>query len=1042
MALLFVTFGFAMGLGTFVEDRYGIATARIWIYNAWWFELLVLFFVVNFIGNIKRYSLQKRENWAVLVLHLSWVFIILGAFVTRYVSDEGLLSLREGETSDTYISDNTYITAFVDGNYKGKDLRKGMQKQVLFSPFARNYYHWKSDFKGKEYDISYVKFIHGVKKDFEEDEKGNRYLKIVVPVGAQREEYYIKDGGAKMIAGALFTFNQEVPGALQITERDTLIYINAPVEGSYIKMRDIGKIPEGATSIYDYMTPIAANAPTELYLRAMYAFGNVEFVASEIVRGREAVLPLEHNEITKDSVDGIVLRISSGGEAKEVTVMGKKGVVGIPTTVKVNDLDFHLSYGSREEQLPFSVRLNDFIATKYPGTERSYASYKSEVTVLPKEGQPFDYPIYMNHILNYKGYRLFQASFSPDEKGTVLSVNHDDLGTTLTYIGYILLFLSLLAFMFVGKSHFRKLSAQLRELQQKRINKVVTVLLLLSVGIASAQQYPSEKQLDSILKATTVSREHAAKFGSLLIQDEGRIKPVNTFSSELLRKVGKRDTFRGMNSDQVLLSMLQVPAMWYYFDIMYVKKDNDSLHNYLGVKKGVKRIPAISLYKADGGYKLAPFLEKVYATNNPNQFEKDIKEVDQRLGLLNRALYGEIFKIFPVPADPNHRWISRLDYVENSEIVKDTLYGKVIREAIPVYLSLVKEGIRTGDYSQADNFLEGLKQNQLRYSKMLIPSETKIKAELWYNKINVFEQLFQAYLYVSLLLFTVLVLAVFSSKRLYNRLLTIGKTLLWLFFIAHTAGLIVRWYISGHAPFSDAYESMIYVAWSTMGAGLLFGRRSWWALASTSFVSSMLLMIAHWNWLDPSIGTLQPVLNSYWLMLHVAVIVGSYGPFALGAILGALSMLLMIFTTIKNRDKVHVVLKELLIVNELSLTVGLVMLTIGNFLGGMWANESWGRYWGWDPKETWALVSIMVYALVIHLRLVPGMRGKWLFSLMSLLAFFSILMTYFGVNFYLSGMHSYASGEKIITPTFVYYAVGVVILLAILSYIRNKRYEN
>ena len=408
------------------------------------------------------------------------------------------------------------------------------------------------------------------------------------------------------------------------------------------------------------------------------------------------------------------------------------------------------------------------------------------------------------------------------------------------------------------------------------------------------------------------------------------------------------------------------------------------------------------------------------------------------MGLLNRALYGEIFKIFPVPADPNHRWISRLDYVENPEIVKDTLYGKVIREAIPVYLSLVKEGIRTGDYSQADNFLEGLKQNQLRYSKMLIPSETKIKAELWYNKINVFEQLFQAYLYVSLLLFTVLVLAVFSSKRLYNRLLTIGKTLLWLFFIAHTAGLIVRWYISGHAPFSDAYESMIYVAWSTMGAGLLFGRRSWWALASTSFVSSMLLMIAHWNWLDPSIGTLQPVLNSYWLMLHVAVIVGSYGPFALGAILGALSMLLMIFTTIKNRDKVHVVLKELLIVNELSLTVGLVMLTIGNFLGGMWANESWGRYWAWDPKETWALISILVYATVAHLRLVPFFRNAYLYHTAVLWAFSVIVMTSYGVNYYLVGLHSYATGDPVPIPSWVYATVAFLVIVSVFAYFKYR----
>ena len=198
-------------------------------------------------------------------------------------------------------------------------------------------------------------------------------------------------------------------------------------------------------------------------------------------------------------------------------------------------------------------------------------------------------------------------------------------------------------------------------------------------------------------------------------------------------------------------------------------------------------------------------------------------------------------------------------------------------------------------------------------------------------------------------------------------------------------------------------------------------------------------MIAHWNWMDPAIGTLQPVLNSYWLMLHVAVIVASYGPFALGMLLGAINLLLMIFTTKNNAFTLKKIQQELTIVNELSLTVGLVMLTIGNFIGGMWANESWGRYWGWDPKETWALISIMIYAFVIHLRLVPKMRSLWAFNFMSVVAFGSILMTYFGVNFYLIGMHSYATGDKIITPTFVYYAIGVVLLLGILSFVKSKK---
>lgn len=198
-------------------------------------------------------------------------------------------------------------------------------------------------------------------------------------------------------------------------------------------------------------------------------------------------------------------------------------------------------------------------------------------------------------------------------------------------------------------------------------------------------------------------------------------------------------------------------------------------------------------------------------------------------------------------------------------------------------------------------------------------------------------------------------------------------------------------------------------------------------------------MIAHWSWMDPSIANLQPVLDSYWLMIHVAVIVASYGPFALGMIIGIISLLLILFINKKNSLKIKLNIKELTIVNEISLTVGLIMLTIGNFLGAMWANESWGRYWGWDPKETWALISILIYAFVIHMRLIPSLKGMWLFNLMSIVAFASIMMTYFGVNFYLVGLHSYASGDKIITPNFVYYSILFVFLLGLFSYFKKDR---
>ena len=887
MAILFIAFAIAMAVGTFVENDYDTDTARIWVYNTWWFEAIMGLFVVNFIGNISRYRLLKRENWAVLVLHLSWVFIIVGAGVTRYFGNEGVISLREGETTNTYLSDRTYITVMVDGNYQGAPLRKKKQKEVLFSSHTSNHYQWSSDFKGKPFSITYKSFK---------------------------------------------------------------------------------RIGEG--------------------------------------------------------MNALVLEVVSDNQRKEVTVMGKRGVQHPPATITLNGLQFHLSYGAREEKLPFSLTLNDFIAEKYPGTENSYASFKSKVTVS-RGGESFLYDIEMNHILNYQGYRLFQSSFHPDEQGTILSVNRDFWGTLITYIGYILLFGSLLAFMFVGKSRFRKLNQQLKDLQAKR----VAIVLVLCFGSLATAQTPM----------VVPNKAHAEKFGAMLIQDDGRFKPVNTFSSELLRKLSKHDTYKGLTSDQVLLSMLLSPQAWYESDIIYVKKANDSLHRFLGVPEGSKWVKPKDFFDANGQYKLAPLLKDIYNTNTPNQFQKDFKEVDQRIGLLNRALQGDIFKVFPVPNDPNHKWISHLDYVNDTLQITDPLYKQFVKNALPAYLILLQQATETGDYSKADKVLDNIKLQQEFYSAEVLPSPAKIQTELWYNRINIFEQLFQAYLYLGTVLFIVLLWHIFMPKQIFRRLTQIGIALLWICFILHTVGLAVRWYLSGHAPFSDAYESMIYVGWSAIGVGLFFSRRSPLTVVATAFVTAMILMIAHWNWMDPAIGTLQPVLNSYWLMLHVAVIVGSYGPFALGMLLGVINLLLMIVTTRKNAHKINLIQQELTIVNELALTVGLVMLTIGNFLGGMWANESWGRYWGWDPKETWALISIMVYALVIHLRLIPHWRGRWAFNFMSIVAFGSILMTYFGVNFYLTGMHSYATGDKIITPAFVYYAVGIVLLLGLVSYLRVRK---
>jgi cytochrome c-type biogenesis protein CcsB len=321
-----------------------------------------------------------------------------------------------------------------------------------------------------------------------------------------------------------------------------------------------------------------------------------------------------------------------------------------------------------------------------------------------------------------------------------------------------------------------------------------------------------------------------------------------------------------------------------------------------------------------------------------------------------------------------------------------------------------------------------------------MPSERKVELELFYNEYDIFKSLFAYYMYASLLMFIVVIINIFNDKKLIRVLIQVCTGIILLLFVYHTIGLGIRWYISGHAPWSNGYESMIYVSWATMLFGVIFGKRSPLTLAATTFVTSMLLMVAHWNWMDPSIGNLVPVLDSYWLMVHVAIIVASYGPFTIAMVLGMLSLILYIFTNKKNKKKMNLAINEITTINEMSITIGLVMLTIGNFLGGIWANESWGRYWGWDPKETWALISIIVYSFVLHMRIIPGLKSKYTFNMMSVFAFASILMTYLGVNHLLSGLHSYAAGESAAVPNQIWGWLGISLILSILAYFKFKKF--
>ncbi len=1036
MAVLFLVFATAMAIGTFVESWYSTETARIYIYNATWFEVIMVFFVINFLGNIFRYKLVSWKKWPVLVLHLSWILIILGAFVTRYISYEGIMPIREGNSENRFYSDKTYLTAFVDGEINGEVKRRVLEDDILVTPEGkRSSLPWKSDFNGQPFTISYVDFIQGAEEGLIPDENGQEYLKIVEAGDGQRHEHYLENGQIASIHNVLFALNNETDGAINIYIDEEGYKIKSPFAGNFMRMAD------------QFRGQVVNDSIQTLQLRSLYNMAGMQFVIPEpLVKGSYGIVKVAEDKVTDATQDALVISISANGETQEIKLLGGKGSSNFSDKIKVGGLDFSLSYGSKVYELPFSIRLNDFIAEKYPGTETGYSSFMSKISV--DDSRSFDYDIYMNHVLDHRGYRFFQSSFHPDEKGTILSVNHDFWGTWITYIGYFLLYIGLMGIMFFGKTRFRDLQKALEKVKAKKA-ALTTIFFLLGGFFMQAQEsttdhehaaLPTQAQVDSIIQSTVVSKEHAEKFGTLVIQDEGgRMKPVHTFASELLRKLSGEAKYKDLTADQVFLSMMMNPGVWYNTEFITLAKwQNDSIRKIIGVPKGTELVKATDFFDAKGVYKLQPYLEKATSTNNPSNFEKDFKKLGERLSLLNIALSGQIVKIFPLLNDENNKWISAVEYRSGQYQVQDSLYANFIRNSVPYYLGTLKTAMASGDYTQSDKLLEAFKQNQKNHGAEVLPSEQKIKTEIIYNKLDLFNRLYKYYAFVGLLLFFVLIFRIFKEREIWKATAYLLKGTIILFFIWHTSGLIMRWYISGHAPWSDAYESILYVAWATMGIGLALGRKSELTIAASAFVTSMLLWIAHQSWVDPAIANLVPVLDSYWLMIHVAVIVGSYGPLTVGMILGVVCLLLIVLTTKENKKKMELNIQELTIINELALTTGLVMLTIGNFLGGQWANESWGRYWGWDPKETWALISIMVYAFVVHMRLVPGLRGKWSFNFASIIAFASIMMTYFGVNFYLVGLHSYASGDQVITPSFIWYTVLGVFILGGISLWRYK----
>jgi len=744
--------------------------------------------------------------------------------------------------------------------------------------------------------------------------------------------------------------------------------------------------------------------------------GNNSFTFINNINDKELVIKYKDYQYSKNSnVERLIVDVFYDGNKKEVEILGGHGSIESPSLVYFNGLEIQLSWGSKLIVLPFNIELVDFQIQRYPGS-LSPSSYASEVRLIDGNIN-VEHNIFMNHPLSYKGYKFFQSSYDRDEKGTILSVNNDP-GKWPTYFGYFLLSLGFILNFFTKGSRFTRLRSFLI-----KSNLSLILPLLLSLNIcaqADTSAYIEKFKVNSL--------EHSKAFGELLVQDyNGRIKPMSAESIDILHKMSSKDSLLGLSATQIMLGIMADSRTWE--DVKLIKISNKKLKNILEVEKNTKYISFSDIFNERGVYKFANQIDAANAKSPSKRgtFDKDLIKLDERLNIFYLITKGMFSKIIPKPNDSTNTWYDPQNSLMESWLDNDR------KDVINTYINGLKEGVENNDWTKANKALEELKESQIKYGGDILPSKNQIKIEVLFNELKIFKNLINFYLLLGIIILVFAIISIFFEKN-YPTLKKVFFYLLLAGFLAHSTGIMMRGYVSNHAPWSDTYESLIYIGWSTLLAGLVVFRKSLLSLCASSILGGVIMLVAHLSFISPQITTLVPVLKSYWLSIHVSVITASYGFLGLGALLGFMSLMLMIFRNEKNKERLDIQIRQLSAINEISLIVGISMLAIGNFIGGVWANESWGRYWGWDPKETWSFISIVVYAVVLHLRFIPKLNSVYVFSVASVMSLATIIMTYFGVNFYLSGLHSYASGDKVPVPNIIYYISTIVVVISILAY--------
>jgi cytochrome c-type biogenesis protein CcsB len=995
MGILFIVLAVSMAAATFIENDFGQQAARAAVYNTVWFELLFLLLTVNLVGQIYIFRLWRREKLTVLLFHAAFIVMVAGAAITRYTGYDGMMHIREGDSSRvSFSSGNDVSFEVLDA---GGVTLASHSAPLSVSGGRHAKYKRSLEAEGEKVSLTFDRYLAGAVKKVEQAPDGKPMVSLLcTPDMVKSETVVLAMGETGMIGEMTAGFGTDAN--ISITTDGNLFFIKSVMGLKSTVMQEMKTVEYPADSL-------VVLTPGVVYTIASYR------IMPQVLTMSGAVVPAGAG--SQGPGGALEFTLSGNGYQKKIHLWNDETDQRSVWQGSAGNLTARVSWGASGIELPFSLRLDDFVVERYPGSN-SPSGFKSRVTLVdPEHGTEMPYDIYMNHILKYRGYRFYQSSYDHDELGTVLSVNHDPAGMYTTYTGYALLFLFIILSLINRKSFFRTVAPGHWSSKYRKPAAALALLLLTSLSPVKSQQL-------------IIDRKAADSFGEVLAQDQkGRTKPLYTISSDILRKVSRENSFEGLSPMQVFLGCSL--DFYHWQNIPLIKVSNEELRRQLNLTGEKAAFTDIVKMGAEGGYRLAALVDQAYSKSESERtkFDKEVIKVDERVNICYMMSRGDFMRMFPLRDSTDH-WGSAEEAARKGIGLEDSLF---VVSVVPLWAQSVTS--MTRPTTSPEDYVLALKNYQRHYAGYELPSEAKVNAELFYYRAKIFERLFPYYATVGLVMIITIIVMIIRGGALKGILLKTLAALVAAGFIFHTLGLGIRWYISGHSPMSNGYESLLFISWVTLLAGLIFSRKSLLTLAATAVLGGLTLMVAHLSFMDPEITNLVPVLRSYWLTLHVSVITGSYGFLGLGAILGIVVLVMMLFIHGENKERISAVIDELTVINYRTLTLGLYFLTIGTFLGAIWANESWGRYWGWDPKETWSLITIIVYTLVTHSRMIPGMKDTYAFNLISLFAFSSVLMTYFGVNYYLSGLHSYAAGDPVPVPSFVYVAVTVLVLLAV-----------